>query len=93
MPIYDPYPPPPLLLSIRRHDTHHNDALHNDTQCWVSFMLSVANKPLILSVSYKYIMLNVFMLSVVMLSVVMLKVVAPPIHLRECLAALVPVIS
>jgi hypothetical protein len=49
---------------IQHNDIQHNDIKHNDTQhndnkksclCWVSFMLSVANKP---------VMLNVIMLSV-----------------------------
>ncbi len=64
------------------HDIQHNDNQHNNTQhnskldktlsimllSWVSFMLSIANKP---------IMLSVVMLNVVMLSVAVLNVMAP----------------
>ncbi len=58
---------------IQHNDTPHNDTQHNikviatltimtlNTLCWMSFMLSVEKKP---------IMLSVFMLSVVMLNVV-----------------------
>ncbi len=45
----------------------------------MSFMLSVANKPIMLSVfMLSVFMLSIFMLSVFMLSVVKLNVVAPP---------------
>ncbi len=49
------------------------DTQHNGTQYSVSFMLSVANKPFMLSV----IVLSVGMLSVVMLNAIMLSGVAP----------------
>ncbi len=51
-----------------KRDTHHNGTQYN-----VSFMLSVANKPFMLSV----IVLSVVMLSVVMLNAIMLSGVAP----------------
>ena len=44
----------------------------------MSFMLSITNEPLILSV----VMLRVIMLNVIMLSVVMLNVIAPDEKLR-----------
>ncbi len=59
--------------SQRHYGTQHNDTQHNVTQhngrtllCWVSFMLSVKNKSL--------------MLSVILLNVIMLSVVAPSQH-------------
>jgi hypothetical protein len=82
----------------RSHDTQYNDTQHNDIQYnnklnstpsimgvllrWMSFILSVANKPIILYVTMLIVvMLSVankpIMLSVVMLIVVMLSVVAP----------------
>ncbi len=60
-----------MMLSIMALNTEsYNAECH---LCWVSFMLSVANKPIKLSV----IMLSVIMLNVIMMSVVMLSVVAP----------------
>ncbi len=57
------------------------DAQHNGTQCRVflcllSFMLSVADKPIMLSV----IMLNAIMLIVIMQNVIILSVVEPTTH-------------
>ncbi len=56
-----------------KRDIQHNNAQHNAEHCYaecqlcsVSFMLSVINKPFILTI----LMLNVIMLSVVMLNVV-----------------------
>ncbi len=46
--------------------------------CCMSFMLSITNKPFVLSVvMLDVVMLNVVMLNVVMLNVVMLNVMAP----------------
>jgi hypothetical protein len=63
---------------IKHNDTQHNDIQHNDTQhndtqywvalCCMSFMLCMANNPIMLCV----IMLSVIMVSVIMLSVIML---------------------
>jgi hypothetical protein len=65
----------------------HYDECH---LCRVSFMLSAANKPVMLSVvmlsivMLSIIMLSIVMLNVVMLSVVMLSVVMPCIIYTEC---------
>ncbi len=91
----------------RRHDIQHDDINHNDTQrinkmhnngtpsecvCWVSFMLSLANRTIMMSV----VMVNVVLLSVVVTSIkshetifggiyAQIGIFWPRLYLKQCL--------
>jgi len=67
-----------LSITIKNGDTQHNDMqnCYAECLCKVSFVLGVANKPIMLSVVIlRVIMLSVFILSGIKLSVVMLNVI------------------